>query len=109
MHKTGIRSPIGWMEFIRQLQEADDRSRANKKRIDHLEEAQKALTQMAKSVAVLANEQKNISEKLDCMDSKVDELEHKPGKRWDAVVDKIVLSVLAALVAWMLAKVGIAA
>ena len=95
------------MGFVRQLQETDDRSRANKRRIDALEEDQKALTQIAKSVAVMANEQKNISEKLDSVDSKVDELERKPAKRWDSVVEKVLMSALAALTAWMLAKVGI--
>ena len=104
MKRSNSASTVG---LVRQLQETDDRSRANKRRIDALEEDQKALTQIAKSGAVMANEQKNISSKLDSVDSKVDELEHKPAKRWDSAIEKVLMSVLAALTAWMLAKVGI--
>ena len=31
----------------------------------------------------------------------------KPGKRWDAIVDKAIWAVLAAVIAFILAKVGL--
>ena len=31
----------------------------------------------------------------------------KPGKRWDAIVDKVIWTVLAAVIAFVLAKVGL--
>ena len=31
----------------------------------------------------------------------------KPGKRWDAIVDKIIWAVLAAVIAFVLAQVGL--
>lgn len=80
----------------------------NKRRIEKLEKESEALTQIANSVAVMANEQKNISEKLDSVDSKVDELEHKPARRWESVVDKALTTFLAALVTWLLVRLGIA-
>ena len=32
---------------------------------------------------------------------------YKPGKRWDAIVDKVIWTVLAAVIAFVLAKVGV--
>ena len=31
----------------------------------------------------------------------------KPGKRWDAIVDKAIWAVLAAVIAFVLAKIGL--
>ena len=36
----------------------------------------------------------------------MDALERKPAKRWDAVVEKIVLAVAAAMVSFWLARLG---
>ena len=33
--------------------------------------------------------------------------ELKPGKRWDAIVDKTIWSVLAAFIAFVLARIGL--
>ena len=39
--------------------------------------------------------------------AKIDVLAAKPGKRWDAIVDKILLGIVAALVAYALAQLGL--
>ena len=44
-----------------------------------------------------------LSEALDT----ISEIEQKPAKRWDSVVDKILLAVIGAVVAYMLAKLGL--
>lgn len=85
----------------------EDRSLRNEGRIKKLENENAALHDMAKSMAVMAEQQKNISTKVDTLDSKVDAIEAKPAKRWDAIVDKLIWAVLAALVAFMLGRVGL--
>ena len=38
---------------------------------------------------------------------KVDTIAAQPGKRWDAIVDKILLGIVAALVAYALSQLGL--
>lgn len=55
-----------------------------------------------------------LDEKLSGMDenikkvlAKQESCELKPGKRWDAIVDKAIWAVLAAVIAFVLAKIGL--
>lgn len=55
-----------------------------------------------------------LDEKLNNMDANIKKVlekqeacELKPGKRWDAIVDKAIWAVLAAIIAFVLARVGL--
>lgn len=55
-----------------------------------------------------------LDEKLSNMDANIKKVlekqeacELKPGKRWDAIVDKAIWAVLAAVIAFVLAKIGL--
>lgn len=48
-----------------------------------------------------------MSGRMNGLTESVTALEVKPAKRWDAVVDKVLLVVIGAVVAFMLAKLGI--
>lgn len=89
------------------LQETTDRSLRNEGRIKELETEHKALQQMATSVAVMAERMQTMNNSVDALSNKVDALEQKPGKRWEAVVDKIIWAVLAAVIAFFLGRVGL--
>ena len=39
--------------------------------------------------------------------AKQESCDEKPGKRWDALVDKSIWAVLAAVIAFVLAKIGL--
>lgn len=39
--------------------------------------------------------------------ARLDALEAKPGKRWESIVDKVIWAVCAALIAFLLAKIGL--
>lgn len=94
-------------EMAVKITEIDQRSKSNVHRISTLEEDNKALTRMAISIEVLATEQKNVSKKVDSIESKVSIIEGKPGKRWEAVVEKVILCLASAAVAFLLARVGL--
>lgn len=51
-------------EYVRRLQEVDDRSRRNEGRIKKLEADQKALLELTSSVRELANEQGHVKQDL---------------------------------------------
>lgn len=66
------------------------------------------------SLAVQETHYNNILEKLvaltashEILNQKLSILEAKPGKRWDGLVDKLIWAVAGAVVAFLLAKVGL--
>ena len=67
---------------------------------DH-KEMRERLTQLEKEEAVQLVQYKTILDKLDGL------TEAKPGKRWDGIVEKAVWAVVAAVIAYMLARVGL--
>ena len=90
-------------EMTERLVEVEQRSKSNTHRLDVVEKNQEALNSIATSVAVMAEQQKNISEKVDTIDDKVSTLEGKPGKRWDSLVDKAIWALAGAVIAWVAA------
>ena len=90
-------------EMTERLVEVEQRSKSNTHRLDAVEKNQEALNSIATSVAVMAEQQKNISDKVDTIDAKVDTLEAKPGKRWESLVDKLLAAAAGAVIAWLAA------
>lgn len=86
------------------LQEVSDRSERNEGRIIKLEKEHKVLQDLATAVAVMAEQIKTMNSSVNTLTSKVDKLEEKPAKRWDGLVDKIVIAVAAGVVGFMLEK-----
>lgn len=89
------------------LQETTDRSIRNEGRIKKLEGENAALHQLATSVAVMAEQMKTMNASVSTLTNDVEELKGKPGKRWEDIVGKVIWAVLAALVAFLLARIGL--
>jgi len=99
---------------ITRLAGVEQRSKSNTHRIDELEQDQKALNKLATSVAVMAQEQQTIrrdvaksGEDIKAVRKSIETLQAAPGKRWDKVVEKIILVAVGAIVAWLLGRMGI--
>lgn len=90
-----------------QLQKTDDRSLRNEGRIKKLEEEHEALHELAKAVAVMAEKMENMNRSVNTLASKVESLEAEPAKKWRFVVEKAIYFVVAAVVGFMLAQVGL--
>ncbi len=73
---------------------------------DH-KEMRERLTQLEKEEAVQLVQYKTILDKLDGLTEKVEALEAKPGKRWDGIVEKAIWAVVAAVIAFLLARFGL--
>lgn len=89
------------------LQETTDRSMRNEGRIKKLESESLVLHQLATSVAVMAEQMKTMNTSVSTLTSEVEELREKPGKRWEGLVDKIIWAFAAALLGFVLAKIGL--
>ena len=95
------------MEFNRRLQQNEDRCKSNTHRIDKLERSTEAINQLAANMAVMVEKQDRVADAVDKLDGKVTVLEAKPAKRWDGLIDKMIIVVATALVTWLLTQVGI--
>jgi SMC interacting uncharacterized protein involved in chromosome segregation len=87
--------------------EIDQRSKSNAHRLDELEGKYDALNRLATAVEVLATKQDNMEKSINGLANKVDALESVPRKRWDGLVEKVIYLIVAAMVGYALAKVGI--
>jgi predicted nuclease with TOPRIM domain len=94
-------------EIALKLQETTDRSVRNEGRIKKLEGEHDVLQSLATSVAVMAEQIKTMNGNVQTLNSKVDKLEEKPGKRWESIVDKVLWAVLAAVIAFLLGRIGL--
>ena len=88
------------------LTEVEERSKANLYRIEKLEESTEAINNLAASVRVMAEKQDHVAVTVDRLDNKVTALETKPARRWDNLVDKIILTIAAAVIGFALASIG---
>ena len=95
------------VEFAEKLATVDQRSRSNTHRLDELDAWKKDQTELISSVASLANEQKHIKTDVEEIKTDVKTIAEKPGKRWDAVVDKVIWAVCAAVIAFLLGRLGL--
>ena len=89
------------------LTEVEGRSKSNTHRLDEMEERQDKLDDLVSSVKVLADREQRVEDDVKEIKSDVKSLTSKPGQRWDSIVDKVVWAVLAALIAFLLAKIGL--
>lgn len=94
-------------EMAVKLAGVDQRTRSNTRRIEDLEKDHEALNRLATAVEVMAAKQTTMSHSVDKLSEKVEALEQEPGKRWKFVVEKAIYIVVAAVVGFLLARVGL--
>ena len=95
------------LDHERRLTDVEARSKSNTKRLDDIERRQDNLDELVASVSTLAANQRHIEGDVKEIKADVKSLASKPGKRWDAIVDKAIWAVLAALIAFMLGRIGL--
>ena len=94
-------------EHEKRLTEVEERTKSNSHRIDELEKRQDNLDDLVGTVKVLAVREENVESNVKEIKSDVKSLTGKSGRRWDNIVDKIIMTVVAAVIAFLLAKFGL--
>lgn len=117
-------------EFIQHIAATEQHLQDHEIRINKLEKDQKAIQSLATSVAVMASEQKRMSEDInkttETLDAIKDTIEKipdiqrfeqtekdletlkmKPAKRWESVVEKAILVIVGGVIAYVMTRVGI--
>ena len=93
-------------EHEKRLTEIEERSKSNSHRIDSLEKRQDNLDELVGTVKVLAVREENVETDVKEIKSDVKTLTGKSGKLWDGMVEKIIMLVVAAVIGFILAKIG---
>lgn len=95
------------MEHERRLTEVEDMAESNQRRIAKLEVRQDNLDELVGTVKVLAVREENVESDVKEIKKDVKSLTDKPGQRWEALITQIIAIVVAAVVGFLLAKVGL--
>jgi hypothetical protein len=94
------------LEHEKRLTEVEERSKSNTHRLDEMEKRQDNLDDLVSVVKVLAVREENVENDVKEIKSDVKSLTSKSGQRWDSMIDKIIVTIVAAIAGFILAKIG---
>lgn len=94
-------------ELAMKVQHIEDQCSDHSKRIDKLEESNKALTELALSVESLATNQSNMKEDVKEIKKDIKGLTSMPGKRWNILIDRAITLLAGGFIAWLLSGVNL--
>jgi hypothetical protein len=94
-------------EFEHRLTAVEDRAKSNTIRLDDMEKRQDDLDELVGTVKVLAVREENVESDVKEIKADVKEIAGKSGKRWDGMVDKIVWAIAAAVIGFLLSRIGL--
>lgn len=95
------------VEMEHRLTVVEKLAKGNERRIGDLETDNKALLDLSTSVAVMAEQMKTMSSKVDSMDTAVKRLQNVPASRWEGLIKAVVTALVAGLVGYALALAGL--
>ena len=101
-------------EMAVKLTQVDERSKSNTHRLDALEGQITAVNKLATSVELLVQENKHQTEALKevkddvtSLTGKVESIEQKPAKKWENIAEKVLWVLIAAVLGFALAHLGL--
>ena len=95
------------LEMEHRITAVEKLAKGNERRIGDLESDNKALLDLSTSVAVMAEQMKTMSSKVDSMDTAVKRLQSVPASRWEGLIKAVVTALVAGLVGYALALAGL--
>ena len=95
------------METEHRLTQVEERSKSNSHRIDELEKRQDNLEELTGTVKVLAVREQNVENDVKEIKNDVKALAEKPGKKWENITEKIGITIISAVIGYILAQIGL--
>ena len=95
------------LEHERRLTDVEARSKSNTKWLDDMEKRQDDLETLATSVATLAEREARMETDVQEIKADVKSLAAKPGKKWESMEEKILVTIIGGLVGFLLAQLGV--
>lgn len=98
-------------EFARRMdtenQRRDDENKRQNRRLEQLETAINKISDLTVSVEKMAVSISTMATEIKQQGARLEAIEQKPGKRWETLVGDIIKLLLAALIGFGLAKLGL--
>jgi predicted nucleic acid-binding Zn-ribbon protein len=94
-------------EYEHRLTVVEDRSKSNSHRLDDVEKKQDDLSELVGTVKVLATREEAVESDVKEIKADVKSMASKPAKRWESLVSQLITLVVAAVVGFILAKIGL--
>ena len=95
------------MEIEHRLTEVESRSKSNTHRLDEMEKRQDDLDELVSTVKVLADREVHMENDVKEIKDDVKSLKMKPLKRWDSVVNTVLIALVTAIAGFLLARLGL--
>nr|DAJ42907.1 MAG TPA: hemolysin [Caudoviricetes sp.] len=95
------------LEMEHRITAVEKLAKGNERRIGDLESDNKALLDLSTSVAVMAEQMKTMSSKVDSMGTAVKRLQSVPASRWEGLIKAVVTAIVSGLVGYALALAGL--
>ena len=89
------------------LTSVEDRAASNTHRLDELERRQDNLDDLVSTVKVLAVREEAVENDVKEIKSDVKKLAEKPGQMWDGLVKQVVTALVAAIIGFIVAQIGL--
>ena len=88
------------------LTTVEERTDSHEHRIKDIEQRQDNLEELTSTVKILAEREKRVEEDISEIKGDVKNLTNKPAQKWDSLVNQIITLIVAAIVGFILAKIG---
>lgn len=95
------------LDMEHRMTAVEDLSKSNTKRLDEVEKRQDNLDELVSTVKVLAVREENVESDVKEIKTDVKSLKEVPAKRWNAIVEKVLLVIVGAVITYFLTKVGL--
>lgn len=95
------------VKFEHRLTEVEERAKSNQHRLDEMEKRQDNLDELVGTVKVLAVREETVENTVKEIKDDVKSIKEKPAKRWESIVTQVVSIIVAAIVGFILAKIGL--
>ena len=102
-----LESEKKWTDMRIKIQHIEDEVDTLRKDLNKQAKLVENIQELSNSVALLANNVKTMLEEQQKQDERITLIEQKPIKRYDSVVDKVIMLIVAALVGALLIKLGL--
>lgn len=98
MSETGYVLYSDYKQDLEKMLEFAQRAKSNTRRIEELERNTEAIQDLARSVALIAENQKRMADDQNKISNRLDNLEDTPRKRWDLIITAIISTLVSALI-----------
>lgn len=95
------------IEFEERGKRIDDENRRQNHRIDKLEKIADQLTEMAASIKAMVVTMQSMQKEQERQGKRLDDIEDKPSKHWDTLINTALTVIATAAITWMLSKGGL--